>query len=260
MKLNLRLDLKAVAEAARRAKNIGGYDGPPPPNGRYRTELINLSLDNDKNNKPVMIAQMRINEPLEKNGKKNPLAKFNGFTYWNRFDLDLDPTDQYFDIRVGSIDDFVRETTVGRYGVVDFLQMSGTDNGLGTKVETTRDGKKHFTVVTRIGEVELKPGIMIDVQSKLSTQVNKATGLPYANVQWIFRSNESLIAEEKYTSQAEDNPPVVEEEPELENLPEPENAIENYITDPGETLDSDVQDDDNSEEFIEIDDAVLGLE
>jgi len=258
MKLNLRLDLKAVAEAARRAKNIGGYDGPPPPNGRYRTELVNLSVDTDKNNKPIMIAQMRINEPLERGGKKNPLAGFNGFTYWNRFDLELDPTDQYFDIRVGSIDDFVREVTVGRYGVVDFLQMSGTDNGLGTKVETTRDGKKHFTVVTRIGEVELKPGIMIDVQSKLSTQVNKSTGLPYANVQWIFRSNESLIAEEKYTSQVEDSTPAVEEEP--ENVPEPENAIENFTTDPGEILDSDVQDDDNSEEFIEIDDAVLGLE
>ena len=77
-------------------------------------------------------------------------------------------------------------------------------------------------------------------------------------MQWIYRSNESLIAEEKYTSQAEDTPPTVEEEP--ENFPEPENAIENFTTDPGETLDADVQDDDNSEEFIEIDDAVLGLE
>ena len=258
MKLNLRLDLKAVAEAARRAKNIGGYDGPPPPNGRYRTELINLSVDTDKNNKPVMIAQMRINEPLEKNGKKNPSADFNGFTYWNRFDLELDPTDRFFDIRVGSIDDFVREVTVGRYGVVDFLQMADADNGLGTKVETTRDGKKHFTVVTRIGEVELQPGIMIDVQSKLSTQVRKATGMPYANVQWIFRSNESLIAEEKYTNKVEDTNPPAEEEP--ADFAEPENAIENYTTDPGETLDADVQDDDNSEEFIEIDDDMLGLE
>lgn len=258
MKLNLRLDLKAVAEAARRAKNIGGYDGPPPPNGRYRTELINLSVDTDKNNKPVMIAQMRINEPLERGGKKNPSADFNGFTYWNRFDLELDPTDRFFDIRVGSIDDFVREVTVGRYGVVDFLQMTDTDNGLGTKVETTRDGKKHFTVVTRIGEVELHPGIMIDVQSKLSTQVSKSTGMPYANVQWIFRSNESLIAEEKYTNKVEDTEPTAEEEP--ADFAEPENAIENYTTDPGETLDADVQDDDNSEEFIEIDDDMLGLE
>lgn len=258
MKLNLRLDLKAVAEAARRAKNIGGYDGPPPPNGRYRTELINLSVDTDKNNKPVMIAQMRINEPLERGGKKNPSADFNGFTYWNRFDLELDPTDRFFDIRVGSIDDFVREVTVGRYGVVDFLQMTNTDNGLGTKVETTRDGKKHFTVVTRIGEVELHPGIMIDVQSKLSTQVSKSTGMPYANVQWIFRSNESLIAEEKYTNKVEDTEPTAEEEP--ADFAEPENAIENYTTDPGETLDADVQDDDNSEEFIEIDDDMLGLE
>lgn len=258
MKLNLRLDLKAVAEAARRAKNIGGYDGPPPPNGRYRTELINLSVDTDKNNKPVMIAQMRINEPLERGGKKNPSADFNGFTYWNRFDLELDPTDRFFDIRVGSIDDFVREVTVGRYGVVDFLQMADTDNGLGTKVETTRDGKKHFTVVTRIGEVELHPGIMIDVQSKLSTQVSKSTGMPYANVQWIFRSNESLIAEEKYTNKVEDTNQPAEEEP--ADFAEPENAIENYTTDPGETLDADVQDDDNSEEFIEIDDDMLGLE
>ena len=77
-------------------------------------------------------------------------------------------------------------------------------------------------------------------------------------MQWIFRSNESLIAEEKYTNQVEDSTPAVEEEP--ENVPEPENAIENFTTDPGEILDSDVQDDDSSEEFIEIDDAVLGLE
>ena len=39
-----------------------------------------------------------------------------------------------------------------------------------------------------------------------------------------------------------------------------DNALENYTTDPGETLDADVQDDDASEEFIEIDDAALGLE
>ena len=258
MKLNLRMDMKAIAEAALRAKNVGGYDGPPPPDGRYRTVLAGLSVDNDKNGKPVMVAQMRIQEPHQRGGKNNPLAQFNGFTYWHRIDLQLDPTDQYFDLRVGSLDDFVREITVGRYGVVDFLRMADTDNGLGTHVETTRDGKRHYTVVTRIGEVELQPNLAIDVKSKQAKQINQSTGFPYANVQWIFRSNESLIAEEKYTNKVEDTNPPAEEEP--ADFAEPENAIENYTTDPGETLDADVQDDDNSEEFIEIDDDMLGLE
>lgn len=257
MKLNLRMDMKAVAEAALRAKNMGGYDGPPPPDGRYRTVLAGLSIDNDKNGKPVMVAQMRIQEPHQRGGKNNPLAKFNGFTYWHRIDLQLDPTDQYFDLRVGSLDDFVREITVGRYGVVDFLQMADTDNGLGTHVETTRDGKRNYTVVTRIGEVELQPNLAIDVKSKQAKQINQSTGFPYANVQWIYRSNESLMAEEEYTNEATKPAETVEEEP-AEVMSD--NALENYTTDPGELMDSDVQDDDNSEEFIEIDDAALGLE
>lgn len=264
MKLRLKVDKNKVKAAVEATKSFGtSYDGPPPPSGRYRTKLAGLTLDEDKDGKNQITARLVVNEPAQLGDKANPSAKFNGFTFWHRVVLPTDPSDQYYNIQVKALEELTREVTGGYHGALDLFTIA-TTKGLDTEAKTNRDGKTIVHIV-KIGVAEINIGRPIEVNSKLSKTVNAHTGFNYANVSYLVRSAETKAVEDSLEGKDYEEPEA--ETPEID-LPDDvdgfgsydENALKAVANDPGEGLDTDVQDDDASEEpEIVVDNDLLGF-
>lgn len=173
----LKFNLKSVSkDEIDKAKSefTGQYDGPTPQPGLYNVKVTNLWSTEDKQGKPLMIARLQFDNDGE-------AKEYNGYSILHRLNIPDDPTDQYFAIRLKSLDDFLRAVSGGKMDVGEFVDLANAGKIIAGKKE------KLGEPITQIGKFKLEKAENLTIKTK---PPHKApNGNEYVNVHYIDTRN-----------------------------------------------------------------------
>lgn len=173
LKFNLKNVSKDDVEKARKEFSAGRYEGPTPPPGLYNVRVTKLWSGENRAG-ATLTARLQFD-----NDDDNKI--YNGFSILHNMTIPDDPRDQYFAIRMKSLDDFFRSVSGGKMTVSDFVDAA--NNG---KV-IAGDEEKMGDVITQIGK--LKMDKVKDITIKTKAPVTASNGNEYVNVHYIDTNN-----------------------------------------------------------------------
>lgn len=116
----LKLNLKNVTVDSIEEAQKGGfanYNGPTPPPGVYNVTVGKIWAAKTRAGDDQLVALLTF-----ENTGENEV--YNGATIFHRFSIPSDPSDQYFAIRVRSLDDFFKATSKGEFTFKDFVDAA----------------------------------------------------------------------------------------------------------------------------------------
>ncbi|MDD2326254.1 MAG: DUF669 domain-containing protein [Alphaproteobacteria bacterium] len=162
LKFNLKNLSTDAVEAAKADFGGGFYTGPVPPAGMYNVKVGALWAKEISNGDSQIVARLVINETGEN-------ATYNGATTFHRMTIPTDSTDQYFSIRLKSLDDFFRAISGGTMGVSEFVEAAKANRIKIGKTEKVGDP------IEQIGKFKVENASEIRIKSKVGTYRNEPT-------------------------------------------------------------------------------------
>lgn len=167
----LKFNLKNITndDLDKAKSDLGGrYDGPTPPPGKYNVKVAQLWAGESKKGESTLVARLQFSDEGEN-------KTYNGFSIFHRMAIPDDPSDQFFAIRMKSLDDFFRAASGGKLNINGFVEAANAGKIVVEKEEKVGEPIK------QIGKFKLDNAQDITVMTKQNGE--------YTNVHYIDTRN-----------------------------------------------------------------------
>lgn len=171
LKFNLKNISQDDIEEARKEFSAGRYEGPTPPPDLYNVKVTHLWSGENKAG-ATLTARLQLDNQGEN-------SEYNGYSILHNMTIPDNPKDQFFAIRMKSLDDFFRAVSGGKMDVSDFVAAANAGKVISDKSEKMGD------VITQIGKLKIANAKDITVKTKPPVQVGDKE---YVNVHYIDTS------------------------------------------------------------------------